>query len=173
MIRTTALVAIVALSCPRVASAQGSGLTPSSHIVIPFLASTTKPDDLGFEGAECDVDAAASRMNCEFQQVFLTTSDVAAGTCLVTTNRYQLAFRRLPDATWVSTEGPTGACGMLNAVTLKDDGGVRWTMSVRRSASRRDSPACRAIEDSVDTLSWQNLRRPLPCRFVQPGGLSR
>ena len=31
----------------------------------------------------------------------------------------------------------------------------------------------RSVEDTTETLSWQNVRRPLPCRFVQPGGLSR
>jgi hypothetical protein len=180
MLRTTlagrvgpVAVALVALSCPDAANAQASGVTPSSHVVIPFLASATRPDDLAFEGAECEVDGAGTTMDCEFQQVFLTTSDVAAGTCLITTNRYQLTFRRQSDARWVSAEEPAGECGLSNVVTLQDDGGVRWTMSIRRSAVSRDAPACRALEDSTETLTWQNLRRPLPCRFVQPGGLSR
>ena len=158
---------------PDAVGAQASNGPPPSHLVIPFLANATKPDDLGFEGAECEVDKAGTTMDCQFQQVFLTTSDVAPDTCLVTTNRYPLTFRRQADARWVSTEGPAGACGLLDVVTLQDDGGVKWTMNIRRNVPRRDAPACRAIDESNETLSWQNLRRPLPCRFVQPGGLSR
>ena len=30
---------------------------------------------------------------------------------------------------------------------------------------------CGAMETGPETLSGQNIRRPLPCRFVQPGGL--
>jgi hypothetical protein len=63
-------------------------LTPSrSHVVIPFLANASKPADLDFEGAECEV--AGDRMTCTFQQVFLTASPVTPDTCLVTTNRYE------------------------------------------------------------------------------------
>jgi hypothetical protein len=35
------------------------------------------------------------------------------------------------------------------------------------------SSACDAYDAQSETLSWQNTRRPLPCKFVQPGGLSR
>jgi hypothetical protein len=153
--------------------AQTSNSAPPLRMVIPFLASATQPDELGFEGAECEVDEAAGTMGCQFQQVFLTTSDAAPNTCLVTTNRYQLSFRRQPNAQWVSTEGPSGECGLLAVVTLQDDGGVRWTMNIRRSVTNLEPPACRAIGESSETLTWQNLRRPLPCRFIQPGGLSR
>jgi hypothetical protein len=142
------------------------------HIVIPFLADAAKPDDLGFEGAECDVDKDGNTMACQFQQVFLTTSDAVPDTCLITTNRYELTFRRVGNARWISREGPSGECGIVDEVTLQDDGAVRWTMTIRRSAARRDAPACRNIADSSETLGWQNVRRPLPCRFVQPGNLS-
>jgi hypothetical protein len=45
-------------------------------------------------------------------------------------------------------------------------------METKKAATKKDA-ACRALEGEPETLSWQNLRRPLPCRFVQPGGLSR
>jgi hypothetical protein len=145
-----------------------------SHVVIPFLANATKPMDLDFEGAECELDTSRDRMTCIFQQVFLTTSPVAPDTCLITTNRYERDFLRDTASRWVSTEGPEGDCGLLDVATLRDDGGVRWTMETRKVVTKKDaSPTCQAYETRPETLSWQNVRRPLPCKFVQPGGLSR
>jgi hypothetical protein len=145
-----------------------------SHVVIPFLANATTPTDLDFEGGECELDAKGNSMACTFQQVFLTTSDVAPDTCLVTTNRYERAFHRETATRWVSTEGPEGVCGMLDVATLQDDGGVRWTMETHKVVTKEDaSSTCRALDTRQEVFSWQNIRRPLPCRFVQPGGLSR
>lgn len=162
---STIAAAIVILSAAVVAQ--------SNHVVIPFLASATKPSELGFEGGECSLSASGRVMNCEFQQVFLTTSDIAPDTCLVTTNRYERSFTKQPDGRWVSTLGPTGICGVMDTATLADNGGVRWTMEIQKTATRRDAaPSCTS-DAPAETLSWQNIRRPLPCRFVQPGGLSR
>ena len=143
------------------------------HVVIPFLASGTRPGDLSFEGAECEISGAGEAMACQFQQVFLTVAASVPDTCLITTNRYERTFRREADARWISTEGPTGDCGLLDIATLHDEGGVRWTMTLRKEATKREAAGCRQIEASRETFGWQNLRRPLPCRFVQPGGLSR
>jgi hypothetical protein len=155
----------------------------SSHLVIPLLANATKPGDLDFQGGECELDATRTTMECVFQQAFLTTSSVAPDTCMITTSRYQRTFRRQATAEgvsrtgsmparWVSTEGPEGDCGMLDVATLQYEGGIKWTMETKKAATKKDA-ACRALEGEPETLSWQNLRRPLPCRFVQPGGLSR
>ena len=155
----------------------------SSHVVIPLLANATKPDDLDFQGGECELDASRTTMECVFQQAFLTTNSLAPDTCLITTNRYQRTFRRetAPDTgnrtpptstRWISTEGPAGDCGLLDVATLQHDGGIKWTMETRKVAAKKDA-SCRALEGESETLSWQNLRRPLPCKFVQPGGLSR
>ena len=136
------------------------------------LANATKPTDLDFEGGECELAANGNKMSCIFQQVFLTTSDVAPDTCLITTNRYQRVFDRDSVTRWVSTEGPEGVCGLLDVATLQDDGGVRWTMETRKVATKKDaSPMCRTMDSQLEVLSWQNIRRSLPCRFVQPGGL--
>src|SRR5262245_53649630 len=96
---------------------------PASHVVIPFLANATKPSDLDFQGGQCELDASRTTMECVFQQAFLTTSDVAPDTCLITTNRYQRTFKRQTaeggsrtapvPARWTSSEGPEGPCGML------------------------------------------------------------
>jgi hypothetical protein len=146
----------------------------TSHVVIPFLVNAAKPAALEFEGGECDVDATGTSMDCNFQQLFLTTSDVAPDTCLVTTNRYQRVFQRDSPTRWINKEGPEGECGVVEMVTLQDEGGVRWTMETRRIVTAKDAaPSCRMPDGPAEILSWQNIRRPLPCRFVQPGGLSR
>ena len=144
-----------------------------SHVVIPFLANATKPEALEFEGGECDLDAAGNSMDCIFQQLFLTRSDVAPDTCLVTTNRYQRVFQRDSPNRWISKEGPEGPCGVVDMVTLRDDGGVRWTMETRRILTVKDDAACRAPDGPAEILGWQNIRRSLPCRFVQPAALGR
>ena len=156
------LAAVFALA-PHAAAAQ-------QHISVPFLASATRPSALEFEGAECDVDPSGRAMTCRFQQLFLTTSPVAPDTCLATTNGYERRFEK-QGADWVSREGPDGACGVVDVATLKDGGGVRWTLEMRKMATKRDAaPQCRADEPS-EILTWQNIRRALPCRFVQPGAL--
>jgi hypothetical protein len=157
----------------RVRAQRGFPPAQPSHVVIPFLANATKPADLDFEGGECEVDPSGVTMECQFQQVMLTTSDLAPSTCLITTNRYQRTFQK-QGAQWVSREGPTGVCGIVDVATLRDDGGVRWTMETRKVVGSRDaSPQCRALGEDRETLSWQNIRRALPCTFVQPAGLSR
>jgi hypothetical protein len=149
-------------------SAQGQA---SAHVTIPFLANATKPAALEFEGAECDV--AGDRMTCAFEQLFLTTSPTVPDTCLATTNSYDRVFRRDSPTHWTSIEGPTGICGVLDVVTLQDDGGVRWTMELKKEVTKKDASfACVTMTVQPETLSWQNIRRPLPCRFVQPGGLA-
>jgi hypothetical protein len=148
-------------------------LAQSSHVVIPFLASATKPADLAFEAGECNVSANGRVMNCEFQQVFLTTTEVVPDTCMVTTNRYARSFTKQAAGRWTSSFGPTGVCGVMETATLIDAGGVHWTMEIQRRATRRDAaPSCSA-DEPAETLSWQNIRRSLPCRFIQPGGLAR
>jgi hypothetical protein len=175
--RTLTVMTLVTLafSVWRQTSLAQSAASPSpSHVVIPFLANATKPADLDFEGGECELDASGARMACTFQQVFLTTSGVAPDTCLITTNRYERNFRRDTAGRWVSTEGPEGVCGLLDVATLHDEGGVRWTMETHKVVTKKDaSAACQAYDTQSETFSWQNIRRPLPCKFVQPGGLSR
>jgi hypothetical protein len=146
----------------------------ASRIVIPFLASATKPSALEFEGAECEMNRTGTTLRCEFEQVFFTTSDVAPDTCLVTTNRYGKTFLRSAEDRWVSSDLPAGVCGVTEVVTLQDGGGVRWTMQTRKVVTRKEAAtSCAGAEAPPETLSWENLRRPLPCKFVQPGGLSR
>ena len=54
-----------------------SPATSPGRVIIPSLASATRPADLGFEGVECERTLNGQKMECTFQQVFLTTSAVA------------------------------------------------------------------------------------------------
>ena len=98
---------------------------------------------------------------------------VAPDTCLVTTNRYDRVFRRDAPSHWTSTEGPEGVCGLLDVATLQDDGGVRWTMELKKRVTKREASASLPDDErQPEIFSWQNIRRPLPCKNVQPGGLA-
>ena len=144
------------------------------RVIIPFLASVTRPADLEFEGVECERVPNGTKMECAFQQVFLTTSAIVPDTCLITTNRYAKTFDRDRDGPnrWVSRGAPEGVCGIAEVVTLHDAGNGKWTMETRKVMTKPDGAAtCGPPETGSETLDWQNIRRPLPCRFVQPGGL--
>jgi hypothetical protein len=148
--------------------------THSSHLTIPFLANATKPMDLDFEGGECEVASDGAKMTCQFEQVMITTSDVAPQTCFVTTNHYDRIFEKETATRWVNRQAPEGACGIVDTTTLQDDGGVKWTMEMRKIVTAKNAPpACRDADERPEIMSWQNVRRPLPCTFIQPGSLSR
>ncbi len=152
---------------------RGAQQPAATHLTIPVLANATKPADLDFQSGECEVEPSGLRMQCAFEQVFLTASPLNADTCLVTTNRYELRFDKQAEGRWISREGPEGACGIVDETTLRDEGGVRWTLENRKVVTTpRGAAACGQVDQAVETLSWQNVRRPLPCRFVQPGALS-
>ncbi len=166
----TVQVALTILTLVSICSAQADAQQAPTHVVIPFLANATKLADLGFEGGECDVDKTGKTMACQFQQVLLTTTDLTPQTCFITTNRYERTFQKQTSTRWVSREGPAGRCGVVDVTTLQDDGGVRWTMETRKVVTVKDASAeCRGLDEQSETLSWQNVRRVLPCTFVQPG----
>ena len=99
----------------------GIGLSAQSHIVIPSLADASAPSALNFEGGECDVLSAGETMECQFQQVFLTIAPLDAQTCLITTNRYERTFHMEDGVRWVSREGPSGECGVVDVITLQQE----------------------------------------------------
>jgi hypothetical protein len=161
------------LACGLIGSTPLEG-KQASHIIIPSLANASKPSDLDYQGGECDIDQSGKTMECVFQQVFLTVALFDAQTCLVTTSRYERTFQAQTGARWVSTEGPEGECGIVDVATLENEGGTRWTMDVRKLITKKDaSPLCRASGETSEVLSWRDVRRTLPCKFVQPGMLSR
>jgi len=146
----------------------------AQHRSVPFLAAAAQPGIVAYEGAECDDADAGDTLRCAFQQVFLTTENAPPDTCMVTTNAYDVVFRRESPTRWVSRAAPQGACGVVDTVVLEDGGGVHWTMTLTTSATRTDAdPQCRAAKDTREILTWQDVRRRLPCTYVQPGGLRR
>ena len=142
------------------------------RVTVPFLANSSKPTDLDFQSGECDVAADGRVMTCRFQQVFLTLSPITPDTCLITTNRYERVYRREGEMRWTSRGEPVGTCGEVEVSTLRGDGGTRWTLEVHTEVvTPAGAPACAALARNGDTMSWQMLRRPLPCAFVQPGAI--
>jgi hypothetical protein len=169
-----ALLAIVGAGGSSANLAQGKAADrPLQRLAIPYLANVTKPEDLDFAAAECDVSNDA-QMTCRFRQVFLTPSSYDATTCVITTNGYERTFRRDTDARWVSTSVPTGSCGAVETTTLEDGGGTRWTMTIRAAATlRTDQPECRAVAQDLEVYDWTRVKRKLPCTSIQPGAIER
>ena len=162
--RCAAAVALWLVAAP--ASAQ--------HVSIPFLVGAPERGLIAYEGAECDLDSGGEAMRCAFQQVFLTTKNAPPDTCMITTNAYDRVFRRESPTRWISRGAAQGVCGVADTVALDDGGGVRWTMTLTSGATRKEAePECRAVPDSREVMSWQDVRRALPCTHVQPGGLRR
>jgi hypothetical protein len=152
--------------------AAGLAQTAPAHLTIPLLANATKPADLDFQAGECEIAPAGTAMTCRFEQVFLTASPLRVDTCLVTTSRYEQVFQKTSGSRWTSRGAPEGACGIVEITTLTDDGGVRWTLESKKIVTNTTEPACRKVDATSEILSWQNLRRALPCTFVQPGALT-
>ncbi len=175
---TAAAIAFVAIIEGRLSSAgvgQGQApAAPSQRLTIPYLANATKPTDLEFTAAECDLVSNGEQMACRFRQVFLTISAVDATSCVITTNGYDLTFRRETGARWISESAPAGDCGVVETTTLHDGGGTRWTMTIRTVATlRADMPECRAVSQEPEIHDWLSVKRKLPCTSVQPGAIER
>ena len=170
-----AFVTATSAGCSRPALAQASAAAAPSapqRLVIAALVSQTDSAALDFQGGECEVEADGRAMTCEFQQVFLTASPLDGNTCLVTTNRYARRFQQTSARTWFSRDEPVGACGIEEQATLTDEGdGRRWSLEQRKVVTRPGAAGCPAPPPPPEVLSWRNARRPLPCRFVQPGAL--
>jgi len=144
----------------------------SARVVIASLANDSQPSDLDFQGGECLVSESGRRMDCQFQQVFLTRSPIDADTCLVTTNRFERRFQKQNATTWVSRQDAPGPCGVVDIATLVDEGReVRWSLEFRTEITNRTAAACRGDNPPAERFSGMAVRRPLPCRFIQPGAV--
>ena len=144
----------------------------AQHVTIPVLANTPKPGPIEFEGGDCDLDRGGELLRCKFQQVFFTTEQAPPNTCMVTTNAYDRVFRKETPTRYVSSVGPDGICGLMDVATLEDLGGVKWTLTLKTTALHKDAaPECRV--DETEILSWEYIRRPLSCLYVQLGELRR
>ncbi len=167
LILAGAVAAAVAVAQP------AAGVQPAaSNRVVIALANADNPSDLDYQGGECEINAAGTRMECGFQQVFLTIFPLDSATCLITTNQYARIFEKQSPTRWVSREGPKGECGLLDVATLEDEGNmIRWSMELQTVATNKALAACGRDQPPPEHLSWRNVRRPLPCRFVQPGAI--
>ena len=154
--------------------AVAGGQPQRRQLTIPYLANDSKPQDLDFAAAQCDLAPDGQRMDCRFRQVFVTTASHDATACVITSNGYALPFDKVSATRWVSVGTPDGVCGVVETTTLDDGGGTRWTMTIRRAATGdMDRDECRARPVESEVYSWKNVRRPLPCRTIQPGAIER
>jgi hypothetical protein len=139
--------------------------------VVPSLAKVAPSGDLEFQGGACEANEVGA-LDCVFQQVFLTVALFDAQTCLVTMNRYGRTFHQQAAGRWVSREAPEGECGVVDEATLEHGGGTRWKLEFRKLVAKPGAAAaCQTMETTAEVFSWENVRRPVPCRFVQPGEL--
>ena len=146
----------------------------ATRLTIPYLANATKPADLDFTAAECDIATSGEEMICRFRQLFLTASPIDAAACVITTNGYERTFHRNTPSRWSSAGAPVGPCQVVETTTLEDGGSTRWTMSVQTAATlRADTPECRAALRAPEVYDWRSVKRPLPCTSIQPGAIER
>lgn len=171
------LVSLTALSvlfpAPDVrAQAPGGNEVPERHVTIPYLVRAA--DDIEFAAADCDVTADHARMTCRIRQVFITLASFDATACVITTNGYELTFRRETPTRWVSTESPAGPCVVRERTVLDDGGGTHWTMTVEEQAAlSADGAECRRPVAPPVVYSWRDVVRKLPCVTIQPGAIER
>lgn len=144
------------------------------HFAIPYLANDTTPQALDFAAAECDAVNGGERLDCRFRQVFVTTASIEPSACVISSNGYDLSLRRDAPARWSSAAEPVGDCGLVEVTTLEDGGTTRWTMTIGHRATKNTERAdCRAAAAQIETYSWRNVRRKLPCTTIQPGAIER
>ena len=67
----------------------GARASVPQRLTIPYLANASRPDDLDFAAAQCEVSTDRQRMDCNFRQVFLTASpkNSLLGRCSVINSR--------------------------------------------------------------------------------------
>ena len=115
-------------------------------------------------------------MRCRFRQVFITPVSFDASTCAITSNGYELTFRRASTTLtrWTSKDAPQGACGVVETHTLDDGGGTRWTLTITSEATAPDGgSACPAGRGETLVYDWRTMKRALPCSKIQPGAIER
>lgn len=174
--RACSAVGLALLFVTTAASSSGRAQAPAAaadkHLTIPYLANT-KPGDIEFAAAECDVEKSGAQMTCRFRQVFLTTASIDPTACVISSNGYEQIFHRKTPTQWINESQPVGDCGIVESTTLEDGGGPRWTMNVEMKVKRDEHRAeCRTVDAPV-VYSWVDIKRTLPCTTIQPGSIER
>jgi hypothetical protein len=173
-VRSKGLVALLVSAMSQIGMAQPPPMQPGAVLTIPYLANATRPSDLDFAAAQCDVEADGRQMTCRFRQVFVTQTSFDPTACVLTTNGYERTFRATTSTQWVSETPPDGECGIVETTTLEDGGGTRWTMTIRKSAPSAAGTHCQAqAAATTEVYDWRGVRRALPCRSIQPGAIER
>lgn len=146
----------------------------SRLLTIPYLGNVTRPADLDYAAALCELSVDGEQMVCRIHQVFLTPTSIDPTTCAITTSAYERTFRRETRARWVSRGSPEGACGSVETTTLEDGGGTRWTMTVHTASTLDAGRAeCRSAANETEVYDWRRMKRKLPCTSIQPGAIER
>ncbi len=153
----------------------GAANQPSA-LTIPYLANASKPSELDYAAAECDVAKDRLHMTCRFRQLFITPVSFDATTCAVTTNGFERIFTRASAiaSRWTSEDSPQGPCGIVDTHTLDDGGGTQWTLTIATRATKSGANnACQV--DTIESVvyDWRTMKRALPCSNVQPGMIER
>ena len=116
-------------------------------------------------------------MICAFQQVLIIPDKDDPSTCVITTNRYEQAFKKQDVGRWVSNVGPDGVCGVVAVTTLQEEkGGLTaiWpvTINTRKIVTNKGiSPLCNVLDETPEILSSNYQRRVLSCKFIKAGSV--
>jgi hypothetical protein len=169
-----ALAVAASMSLTDPARSQTRTIPPSGQVLtIPYLGNVTRPDDLDYAAALCDVSGDGEQMHCRIHQVFLTPTTIDPTSCAITTSAYERTFWRQTRERWVSRSAPEGSCGRVETTTLEDGGGTRWTMTVHTAATLGQSDECRSAANETEVYDWRRMKRRLPCTSIQPGAIER
>lgn len=115
-------------------------------------------------------DAALSR----FVEEMVMTEDL---TCKITMYRpFELNFKRSTanSRLWVSNEGPTGECGVVNVVSLEQekDHPTLWTYTSRRTVTNKAGGGimkCDAWDERPLVFSWKADEKMRRCNSIKFG----
>jgi hypothetical protein len=131
--------------------------------------------EVDFVGAECKIDGTGNAMPCQFRQVLLRLVEMR--TCEVWTTGWENAFTRQSDLRWVSNEGPSGICGVVEITTLEQEkaNSPLWTMETRKIVTNKnaDQTLCKIPDETPAKYTWRDSTRKLPCEFIRPAAINR
>lgn len=117
------------------------------------------------------VDACSTSDVAKLVDVFVAQErDVTARTCKVNTNLFKLEFRYLNKDSWLSSNEPTGACDVINTVTLVRDSHFWNYRQMRSRASNSKNEFCEAIEEGLSEMKWEPpAAKEAGCQYIDLG----
>lgn len=107
------------------------------------------------------------------KEQFLVTlfAELQRGKCQVFINQYEHSFQQVGEYQWVSNNGPSGLCGVVEVITLEipDDKpaeGIGWTYKSRSFATQREGPLCKDREDRTMEFKYSIAPFLWPCESI-------